>query len=179
MQEHIPEKLSGRDNILKKKPRLKILILGPYRPQEAHERLINVKKHLISKGYRSTKLAEDFELEDKTAGAIFRKSRELMENWGDALFFFFFKEAVDESRIIGVYDEFVTLCESMPEKIERSVVFIDKEIYDDISAMFKGRIECFMKDYDLEVAFLESQEDANVLAEKRALNILARFGMFL
>ena len=99
MQEHILEKLSGCDNILKKKPGLKILILGPYRPQEAHERLIEVKEYLISRGYRSTRLAEDFELPERTAEAIFRKSRELMENWADALFFFFFKEAVGESRI--------------------------------------------------------------------------------
>lgn len=170
------EELCGPNNLLEKKPRLKILILGPYRPKSALGRLEDVKEHLISKGYESTKLAKDFELSEKTEQAVFEMSRKLMGNWADALFFFFFEEAIGKSKIIGVYDEFVTLCESIEYKIDDSVVFIDKSIYKELSMMFRGRVTCFKGKSDLKVSFLESQDDARKMAEKHALNILTKLG---
>ncbi len=176
MRRWVLKELYGSNNLLDKKPRLKILILGPYGPESALRRLVDVKEYLISRGYESTKLAKDFNPEKMTDQEVFEMSRELMKNWADALFFFFFAESVREGRLIGVYDEFVTLCESIPEKISKSVVFIDKDIYKKLSMMFRGRITCFKGEFDLKVAFLESQEDTRKKAEMHAFNLLVSLG---
>jgi hypothetical protein len=44
-----------------KKEKLRILILGPYRPEAALSRLENLKSSLIANGFKLAKLAKDFE----------------------------------------------------------------------------------------------------------------------
>ncbi len=170
MQGGIVEKLSGSDNLLNRKPRLKILILGPYRPKAAKRRLVDIKEHLIKRGYVSTKLVEDFDnIPAKTEEEVFEKSRDFMKNWADVLFFFFFKESL-EGMLMGVHDELAFLCERMPKKIDNSVVFIDESIYNQLSIMFKGRLQFFEMRADL----IKKQEEAKKSAESYAFNFLTK-----
>ncbi|GCC10791.1 hypothetical protein IPdc08_00828 [archaeon] len=168
MKDILLRKLRYELTLAQRKSTLKILILCPYSPLEAKERLKDIKGYLGSRGYTNTKLVEDFspgkELTDKE---IFLKSRDKINNWADILFFFFLKEALNESKLMGVQDEVTIVCEDA-DKVSKSVIFIDDKIKTEISKQFKGRL----KNYEFKLVSPSSQVDTKKAAFTYAFKFL-------
>ncbi len=163
-------RLGYKPALIKRKSTLKILILGPYSPPEAKKRLEDIREYLVFKGYTNTRLVEDFsprkELIDKE---IFIKSRDKIKNWADILFFFFFKEAHNKSKLMGVQDEVAIVCEDA-DKVSKSVIFIDDKIQNKISRQFRGRLE----NYEFKVAYPSNQGNTKKVAAAYAFNFLMK-----
>ncbi len=122
----------------KKKEKIKILILGAYRPSPFKRRLQTLRDYLEKKKYRTARLAANLENETKfheNLDAHFSmKSDFLIKNWADSLLFVFFKGA-DNS---GVSTEFKFTCLEAREKLGVSVVFSEKDL--NLSTQIKGPI---------------------------------------
>ncbi len=81
MKDILLRKLRYKLTLTQRKSTLKILLLCPYSPPEAKERLKDIKEYLVSKGYRNTRLVEDFSSgRDLTDKEIFKKSRDKIIN---------------------------------------------------------------------------------------------------
>ena len=168
MKDILLRKLRYKLTLTQRKSTLKILLLCPYSPPEAKERLKDIKEYLVSKGYRNTRLVEDFSSgRDLTDKEIFKKSRDKIINWADVLFFFFFKEAHNKSKLMGVQEEVAIVCEDA-DKVSKSIIFIDDEIRNKMSRMFKGKLE----NYDFKLVTPSNQVNTKKAASTHAFKFL-------
>lgn len=123
----------------RKKRKMKILILGPYKPPSFEDRLRSFRDCLNDKKYDNTKLVADFpdapRLHKNWDIHFSMKSRVFIKNWANALIFVFFKNA-DNS---GVTSEFEFTHLKAQEKLSVSVVFNEKDL--DLSTLIKGPIK--------------------------------------
>lgn len=166
-----------KSQILSRKTKIKVLLLGAYRhsnptSDEDHQKckdyLINVKRYLINNGFLETKLVEDFDDElsslPKTVDPIhFReKSFHYIDNWADILLFILTSEC-DNS---GVLREFTHIVESNPEKCNISCILCHKKI--NLSMLTKADIK---ESRILEYKF-DNQKDLNEFAFSVVFNLL-------
>jgi hypothetical protein len=117
----------------------KILILGPYKPPSAKERLIRLRDCLLAHGYESAKIAEDFPnipKYDKDPDKHFTlKSRDRIKNWADALVFVFMCEANN----LGVWSELQFTLDFIKEKIHYSIELHEQGV--DLSSQTRGPLK--------------------------------------
>jgi hypothetical protein len=118
---------------------LKILILGPYRPNSAETRLFAVKDHLIRHGYESAKVVADFADEPRYHQDpdihFLLKSKDYIKNWADVLIFVLFTASDNQ----GVCSEMQTTCEKVEEKVHFSYVLYEEGIT--LSTLVKGEVK--------------------------------------
>ena len=129
--------------------RVRILILGPYRTQEAFKcetekiclnKLDRLKAFLIEKGFPQTRLVIDWMDEEEVPPASFdihfrEKSFYYIDNWADIILFVFLREGDN----LSVSREWGHMVESVREKCERAVVLRQKEV--DLGSLIRGDIE--------------------------------------
>ena len=122
-----------------KKKNLKILILGPYKPQSAEKRLIQFRDRLRSHGYDNAKTVKDFpdipKYDEDPDKHFTLKSEDKIKNWSDALIFVFMCDANN----LGVWAELQFTLYSVKEKIHYSVELHEKGI--DLSTQTRGRVK--------------------------------------
>jgi len=125
------------------KKKLKILLLGAYRPKKALSRLTQLQECMVRKGFESTKLVIDFDDEkySKDLDEHFtKKSRKLIKNWADVPIFVFFQNA-DNS---GVAIEIAYTSLKVLDKQSCCAAFFEK-ILEDFSTQIKGTIKLTKK----------------------------------
>lgn len=168
MKDILLRKLGYKLTLTQRKSTLKILLLGPYSPPEAKERLKDIKEYLVFRGYTNTRLVEDSSQgKEFTDKQIFIKSRDKINIWADVLFFFFLKEALYDSKLMGVQEEVAMVCEDA-DKVSKSIIFIDDEIRNKMSRMFKGKLE----NYDFKLVTPSNQVDTKKAASTHAFKFL-------
>jgi len=122
-----------------KKKSIKVLILGPYKPSNAKQRLIRFKDCLLNHGYEKARLVEDFPdvpRYDPDPDIHFTlKSRDNIKNWADMLIFVCFLNADN----LGVTNELTFTCDLMQSKIHWSIELHEEGIQ--LSTQTKGPIK--------------------------------------
>lgn len=122
-----------------KKRAMKILILGPYTPLSAKQRLVQFKNCLIGSGYQNAMLVEDFpdtpRYHSDPDVHFTLKSRERTKNWADVLIFVFYNDANNQ----GVANELVFTCLSVRHKLHYSIALHEERIR--LSTQTKGPIK--------------------------------------
>lgn len=128
-----PETFKGKKN------KIKILILGPYRPSNAEKRLIEFRKSLHLKDYLNAKLVADFpdipRYHDDWDIHCTLKSQFHIKHWADALIFVFLKDADNQ----GVANELTFTCQKVLEKTHLSLVLIEQGVQ--LSSLTRGPIK--------------------------------------
>ncbi len=159
--------------LISKKAKLKIFIMGPYSPESAKRRVEDLRDFLVEEGY-CAKTAENFddtgqELTDKE---IFEKCRKLLLEWAHGRLFLFLKDALFDSKLIGVYDEFVTATENIPRKEHYTcAVFLEEGLEERVSTMMRGRLEHFS---ELTVYRFSNDDELHDMATSFCFNLLIR-----
>jgi hypothetical protein len=135
---------------LQMKKRLKILILGSYKAlppnpvDKAVQRLEELRKCLINKGFEQTMLARDFTDAEMYSSDLDEhytlKSRKLIEEWADVPIFVFFKEADNQ----GVGAEITYACIKLSNKQSCCAAFFEGRL-EDFSTQIKGSIKITRK----------------------------------
>ena len=122
-----------------KKRELKILILGPYRPPPALQRLETLRDCLINRKFNQVKLAKDFpdEIEYNEDLDIYftKKSYRLIEEWAHVPVFIFLKNGDNT----GVTSELIHLCESVKTKVPYALVLVERKLK--LSSLISGPIK--------------------------------------
>jgi hypothetical protein len=138
------------------KQKLKILVLGAYRPENASKKLENLRDCLINRGFKSAKLAKDFPdtiIYSQDMDEHFTiKSRKLIDEWAHVPIFVFFKKADNQ----GVASEITYTCLELHDKQSCCAVFFEDKLAN-FSTQIKGSIkiarqisyETFKDDKDL------------------------------
>lgn len=127
------------------KKRLKILLLGAYRPKKALSRLVQLQECMVGKGFESTKLAIDRDFDGKQYSKdldehFTRKSRDLIKNWADVPIFVFFQNADNA----GVSSEITYASLKVLDKQSCCAAFFEKTL-EDFSTQIKGTIKITKK----------------------------------
>ncbi len=160
-------------NITQNKKRLKILILGPYRPKKALERLEKLRDCLTKKGFSAARLVEDFpdtvRFSDDLDEHFTIKSRKLIEGWANIPIFVFFRRADN----LGVNSELIYSCVSLPRKTACCAVFFETSL--DISSQIKGSIKIAKISYET----FESHKELCNLAFGHSIKTLDRLFYYL
>jgi len=122
-----------------KKKAIKILILGPYRPTSAKQRLVQFRDCLKKSDCQNAKLVEDFPdfpKYDPDPDIHFTlKSRDKIKNWADAVIFVFLCDADNQ----GVSNELIFTCLSVQHKLHYSIELHEQGIQ--LSTQTKGPIK--------------------------------------
>jgi hypothetical protein len=128
----------SRDFESKKKSQ-KILILGPYKPKLAKERLIQLSDCLRKHGYENAKRVADFpdtQRYDKDPDKHFTlKSRDKIKNWADVLVFVFMHKANN----LGVWGELQFTVDFVKEKVHYSIELHEEGV--DLSTQTRGPLK--------------------------------------
>lgn len=130
----------SNDDFQRNKQKLRILILGAYKPDNAEKKLENLRDCLIKRGFKSTKLAKDFP--DTTVYSqdmdehFTTKSRKLMDEWAHVPIFVFFKKADNQ----GVASEITYACLQLHNKQSCCAVFFEDKLAN-FSTQIKGSIK--------------------------------------
>lgn len=140
-----------------KKAKLRILILGSYKKrvfngdeESCEEKLITLKKELISRGFLNTKIVKDFMDEDDIPSDATReiwdthfeqKSFYHIKNWADVLLFIFF----DGTNNLSVGRELAFLIHECKHMCKNSIILWHKDV--DLG-LYRGdmSIECIFDD---------------------------------
>lgn len=125
------------------KKKLKILVLGAYKPKKALERLKQLRDCMIRNGFESTRIAIDFDTKKYSIDRdehYTQKCRELIKNWADVPIFVFFKSA-DNS---GVAVEIAYTSLKALDKQSCSAAFFEKKL-ENFSTQIKGTIKITKK----------------------------------
>lgn len=156
------------------KQRLRVLILGAYKPAEKLKKLENLRDCLIKRGFQMTRLAMDFPDKrkcDKDMDIHYtKKSRKLIRKWAHAPIFVFFKEADN----LGVGNELAYACQSLQDKQSCCVVFLEGGI--DIGSQVRGSIKIAKK---ISYEIFRSDRELCDLAFGHALKVLDRLFYYL
>jgi hypothetical protein len=152
------------------KHRLKIFVMGPYSPEIAKRRVNALRDFLVSEGY-CARTAEDFDDSDElTPLQIFEKCKTILLKWAHGRIFLFLKEAITDSKLIGVYDELVTATEKISEEEHYTcAVFLENGVEEKVSSMMKGRLEHFK---ELAVYRFSDDEQLHEMAASFCFNLL-------
>jgi hypothetical protein len=138
------------------KQKLRILILGAYKPTKTLKRLEGLRDCLIARGFGSARLAKDFpdriQYGQDSDEHFTIKSRKLIEDWAHVPIFVFFKKADNQ----GVSSEITHACLRLFEKQSCCVVFFECGLKG-FSTQIKGSVkitkkisyETFSNDRDL------------------------------
>lgn len=122
-----------------KKRNIKILILGPYRPQNYKQRLTQFRVCLQNHGYETARLVDDFPdvpRYDPDPDIHFTlKSRDKIKSWAKSLVFVFFRNADNQ----GVSNELTFTCDLVREKIHDSIVLHEQGV--NLSTQTKGPLK--------------------------------------
>lgn len=133
------EKISSPLLLSERKKRVKILLLGPYRPKRVLKRLENLRDCLVRRGFSSTKLVKDFPdrrcLHKDDDVHFTRKSRWCMRSWAHVLVFVFFSEGAN----LGVGNELSYLCLKLGGITSHSVVLIEKGL--NVGSQIRGTVK--------------------------------------
>lgn len=131
-------------NYLQNKQKLKVLILGAYKPSTALKRLRELRVCMVEKGFLSTMLAESFP--DSTCYSkdldehYTIKSRILISDWADVPIFVFFKKTDNQ----GVASEITYTCDNLSDKLSCCAVFFEGSLKN-FSSQVKGSIKIAKK----------------------------------
>jgi hypothetical protein len=144
--------------------------MGPYSPENAKMRLELLRDYLVDEGY-CARTAEDFDDgEVLTDEQVFKKCRQLLLEWAHARIFVFLREAMENSRLLGVYDEFVTATENLPDdELHTCAVFIEDGLLQQVSSMMRGRLDHFK---ELVVDEFSNDEELFNMAASFCFNLL-------
>jgi hypothetical protein len=127
-------------DFLQSKKKLKVLILGAYRPDKALKRLEKLRNCLIENGFEAAKLAKDFPDDRQFSQDLDEhytvKSRQLIEEWAQVPIFIYFKRAKND----GVTVEITYTCDKLHEKQSCCAVFFEGKL-EDFSSQVKGEIK--------------------------------------
>lgn len=119
---------------------LSILLLGHYRPHKVLKRLEEFRDFLQSNGYTNSKLVKDIKdntrYSDDDDEHFLLKSKFHMQ-FAEILFFVFFKDGIKSGPEI----EIAHLCDMLPSRYWRCVVFCEKGYIKGASSMLKGNIK--------------------------------------
>ncbi len=122
------------------KQRLRILVLGAYRPKNASKKLERLRNCLIERGFKSTKLAKDFpdtiSYSQDMDEHFTIKSRKLIDEWAHIPIFIFFKKADNQ----GVASEITYTCLQIGDKQSCCAVFFEEKLAN-FSTQIKGSIK--------------------------------------
>ncbi len=131
-------------SLYSKKKELKVFLMGTFYPNNLKNRLKLLRRYLTEKEY-DARLAEDFEYKPNADKDVFLWCRYLILNWANARILVFFEEALDRSKILGVYDEFAIATENIPlEEQKTCALFLEESIDESyLSRMTRGRLENF------------------------------------
>ena len=128
------------DEFRQNKQKLRILILGAYRPESASKKLETLRNCLIKRGFKSTKLAKDFPettFYSQDMDEHFTiKSRKLINEWAHVLVFVFLKNADNQ----GVASEITYTCLQLQDKQSLCAVFFEDK-FANFSTQIKGSIK--------------------------------------
>lgn len=155
--------------------RLQILILGPYAPKRALERLEILQKCLIGKGFSQTSLVKDFsdkETYSQDPDEHFTlKSQKLIKEWAHVPIFIFLKDADNQ----GVTIELTYTCVTLTDKQSCCATFFEGD-WENFSRLMRGQVKLTKR-----VSFSDFDNDADLcdLAGGHALKILDRLYYFL
>lgn len=156
------------------KQRLRILILGAYKPVEKLKKLENLRDCLIKRGFQVTRLAMDFPDKrkyDKDMDVHYtKKSRRLIRKWAHVPILVFFNEANN----LGVANELAYVCQSLLDKQSCCVVFFESGI--DVGSQVRGSIKIAKK---ISYEIFKSDRELCDLAFGHALKVLDRLFYYL
>ncbi|MFC1786755.1 hypothetical protein ACFLY8_01805 [Halobacteriota archaeon] len=158
-----------KSNILSAKPKLKILILGPYIPPSAKSQLKELRNFLKNKGYTQTKLVEDipnkavFHEEGKIN--LFTKSIFCI-NSADVNYFIFLNNGRNE----GVTAELTYTCNNLQNKLNTCAVFIEKKYKKTLSTMIRDQIS--LREKKLRQASFQNNKELHDIALGYSLECL-------
>lgn len=144
-----------------RKRKLKILILGAYRPRNMLKRLENLRDCLIKRGFKTTKLVKDIHTErfDIDQDVHFtKKSRSLMKNWAHVPIFVFFIKG----KNLGVGNELGYTCSKLSTKVTFATVFLEKNL--NVGSQIRGTIKLAKRDQKLSYERFDDDEDLCNLA---------------
>ncbi len=117
----------------------KVLILGPYKPPPAKERLIQLRDCLQAHGYEKAKIVEDFpdipKYDEDPDKHFTLKSRDEIKNWADALIFVFMREANN----LGVWSELQFTLDFVRDKVHYSIELHEQGV--DLSSQTRGPLK--------------------------------------
>lgn len=124
------------------KPKLRILILGDYKPS-CLNRLKALRDHLIRRGYSQSRLVLDFSSPARTAEETeehynLRKSRYWISR-ADIFVFLFFAGAKNQ----GTVYELKEVIDRSPDKVWRSIVGISAKPAASLSSLIRGELEVY------------------------------------
>lgn len=156
--------------LISSKSRLQIFVMGPYSPESAKKRVDTLRDSLVSEGY-CARTAEDFDDDDElTPEQIFKKCKTILLKWAHGRIFLFLKEAIADSKLTGVYDEFVTATEKIPEEEHYTcAVFLEDGLEERVSSMMRGRLEHFK---ELAIYRFSDDEQLHKMAASFCFNLL-------
>lgn len=134
------------ETVLEVKDRLRVVILGPYRPSVAKKKLIWLRNQLIRNGYSKAALVEDLDYRprksDEDPDMYFtEKSNYYIEHYSDVLFFVF----LCNGDLSGLTRELSYVCYRVPDRIKKCVVFFQQRCYEKISTQIRGIVKGFLK----------------------------------
>ncbi len=151
-----------------KKRRLRILILGPYRPKSCLTKIESLKNYLKATGFENTKLVKDFPDYEKFSEDMdehfTKKSRLCINTWTHVPIFIFFRKADN----LGVNTELTYTCLNFPNKGKQAAVFFEKGM--DVSTQVLGSVKIAKISYEI----FENQKSLCELTSGHCLKILDR-----
>ena len=104
-----------------RKKRLKILVLGPYKPPSAKKRLVDLENCLQARGYSNAKRVEAFrnvpKYDEDPDKHYTLKSQDKIKNWAEVLIFVFMRKANN----LGVWAELQFTIYFVKNKIRNSI----------------------------------------------------------
>jgi hypothetical protein len=158
------------DDFRQAKQKLRILILGAYKPDKALKKLENLRDCLLKRGFKSAKLAKDFP--DTTTYSqdmdehYTIKSRKLIDDWAHVPIFVFFQKADNQ----GVASEITYTCLQLHDKQLSCAAFFENELAV-FSTQIKGSIK-ITKQISYEI--FKNDKELCDLAAGHSLKVLDR-----
>jgi hypothetical protein len=117
----------------------RILILGPYKPPPAKERLIGLRDCLLVHGYENARIVEDFpnipKYDEDPDKHFTLKSRDKIKNWAEVLVFVFARKANN----LGVWSELQFTLDYVKDKIRYSIELHEQGV--DLSSQTRGPLK--------------------------------------
>lgn len=160
-----------------KKNKLKILILGAYRPPKMLQRLEKLRECLIEKHFLLARLVKDFpdnlRLDDDDDIHFNKKSHFLLEGWAHVPLFIFFLKG----KNLGVGNELSYTWLRLPMKTSCSAVFLEKNI--DVGTMVRGSVKSAKRDNKLSFETFKDDKELCRVAFGHCRKVLDRLFYYI
>ena len=135
------------NRLQERKAKLKILILGAYRPKNVLKRLECLRDCLIRRKFDSARLVKDFpdtkRFDEDDDIHFTKKSRWFMNHWAHLLIFVFFSKGEN----LGVGNELSYTCLKLPIKTSYSAVLLEASL--DVGSQIRGTVKLGAKNQKL------------------------------